>query len=107
MRFTVVGSFTGTSYAAMAGKQQQPKAVAPNATKNMVIQWIQELGGRVYDKDSTMKLILKTAKTPNCFIVLKDDIEVMNGTMTAQELADARPKKAAKKKREKQNPYSK
>jgi len=92
MRFLVIGTF-GPAVNTCA-KEQQPVITA----QEMVIQWIRQLGGHIYDKNAGRTLLKKTSQTPNCFIVVKNDTDLMRGTMSVEEqrslaLASRKPSK--------------
>lgn len=82
LRFYVIGTFGGTQ-AARQGKLHTP-VLQPQP---MVEHWISTLGGEVYTRDAFLTLFHSYSRTPNCFIVLKDDTELLKATMTAEELA--------------------
>jgi hypothetical protein len=79
MRFYVIGSFGGTE-AAREGQLCNPK-IQP---QDMVVVWIEELGGLVHSKSTAQTLLYSHSRTPNCFIIVKDDRDLMLGT-TAQD----------------------
>ena len=80
LRFYVLGTF-GCTAAAVAGKKAKP-SLAPKA---MVKKWIHDLGGTVLTKDNAQTILRGHSKTPNCFLLLKDDKDLVKGTMTAEE----------------------
>ena len=51
----------------------------------MVEKWIHDLGGTVLTKDNAETIIRRHSKTPNCFLLLKDDKDLVKGTMTWEE----------------------
>ena len=69
LRFDVLGTF-GCTAAGVAGKR---------AKLNLVSQAI------VLTKDNTQTILREHFKTPNCFLLLKDDIDLVKGTVTAEE----------------------
>ena len=80
LRFYVLGTF-GFTAAAVAGKKAKPN-LAPQA---MVEKWIHDLGGTVLTKDNAQTILRRHSKTPNCFLLLKDDKDLVNGMMTVEE----------------------
>lgn len=64
LRFVVSGCFKGTD----------------PATNTVLSEWIKELGGKVLCADTALNLITTRSKTPNCFIILKDDTELIKAT---------------------------
>ena len=82
LRFFVLGLF-GCTAAAGAGKKAKPN-LAPQA---MVEKWIHVLGGTVLTKDNAQTILGGGgghSKTPNCFVLLNDDKDLVKGTMTVE-----------------------
>ena len=75
-RFHVVGLYTGTE-AATSGKEHEP---LPKKPHQMVEHWINELGGEVVSKKALETVFYQLSKTPNFFIVLKDEDDLTMGT---------------------------
>ena len=80
LRFHVLGTFRCTA-AAVAGKKAKPN-LTPQA---MVEKWIHDLEGTVLTKDKAQTIFREDSKTPNCFFLLKDDKNLVKGTMTVEE----------------------
>ena len=68
LQFYVLGTF-GCTAAAVAGKKTKPN-LAPQA---MVEKWIHDSGGTVLPKDNAQTILRGRSRTPNCFLLLKDD----------------------------------
>ena len=51
----------------------------------MVAIWIRGLGGTVLFKNNAQTIFRGPSKTPNCFLLLKDDKDLVEGTMTVEE----------------------
>ena len=47
--------------------------------------WIHDLGCTFLTKDNAQTILRGHSKTPNCFILLKDDKYLVKGTMTVEE----------------------
>ena len=71
----------GCTAAAVAGKKAEPNLV-PRA---MAEKWIHDLEGTVLTKDHAQKNFQRHSKTLNCFVLLKDDKNLVKGTMTVEE----------------------
>ena len=65
LRFHVVGHFSGTT----------AKALEDTITR---------LGGEVLSKDKALGLSKRHSSTPNCFVVLKNDTELLRATWSEQ-----------------------
>ena len=48
-------------------------------------KWIHDLGGTVLTKENAQTILRGHSKTPNCFLLLKDDRDLVKGTMTVEE----------------------
>ena len=72
LRFYVLDTF-GCTGAAVAGKKAKPN-LAPQA---MMEKWIHGLGGTVLTKDNAQTILWGLSKTPNCFLLLKDDKDLV------------------------------
>ena len=71
----------GCTASAVAGKKAKPN-LAPQA---MVEKWIPDLGGNVLTKDNAQTILRGHSKTPNNFLLLKDDNHLVKGTMNVEE----------------------
>ena len=80
LRFDVLGTF-GCTAAAVAGKRAKLNLVS----QAIVEKWIHGLGGTVLTKDNAQTILREHFKTPNCFLLLKDDKDLVKGMMTAEE----------------------
>ena len=80
LRFFVLGTF-GCTAEAVAGK----KAKRNLAPQTMVEKWIHGFGGTVLTKDNAQTILRGHSKTSNCFLLLKDDKDLVKGTMTVEE----------------------
>ena len=80
LRFYVLGAFGCTS-AAVAGKKAKPNL----ASQAMVEKWAHDLGGTVLTKENAQTNLRGHSKTPNCFVLLKDDTYLVERTMTVKE----------------------
>ena len=67
--------------AAVAGKEAKPN-LAPQATAE---KWIYDLGGTFLTKDNAQTILRRHSETTNCFVLLKDDKDLVKGTMTVEE----------------------
>ena len=76
----------GCTLAAVAGNEAKPN-LAPQA---MAEKWIYDLGGTVLTKDNARTILRRHSKTPNCFVLLKDDKDLVKGTMNVEELLQNR-----------------
>ena len=76
----MLGTF-GCTAAAVAGKKAKPN-LTPQA---LVEKWIHDLGGTVLIKINARTILLGHSKTPNCCVLLKDDKDLVKGTMTVEE----------------------
>ena len=56
----------------------------------MVEKWIHDLGGTVLTKNNAQTILRGHSKTPNCFVLLKDDKDLVKGTMTVEERLQSR-----------------
>ena len=74
LRFYVLGTF-GCLAAAVAGKK----------TISNLEWWKNDIGGTVLTKDNAQTILQGHSKTPNCFLLLKDDRDLVKGTMTVEE----------------------
>ena len=74
LQFYMLGTF-GYTAAAVAGK----KAKSDLAPQAMVKKW------EVLTKDNAQTILRGHFKTPNCFLLLKDDKDLVEGTMTVDE----------------------
>ena len=48
-------------------------------------KWIHDLGSTLLTKDKAQTILRGHSKTPNCFLLLKDDKDLVKGTMTVEE----------------------
>ena len=80
LQFYVLGAL-GCTMAAVVGKEAKPN-LAPQAIAE---KWIFHLGGTVLTKDNAQTILRRYSKTPNCFVLLKDDKGLVKGTMTVEE----------------------
>ena len=48
-------------------------------------KWIHDLEGTVLTKENAHTILRGHFKTPNCFLLLKDDKDLVKGTMTVEE----------------------
>ena len=74
------GTF-GCTAAAVTGKKAKPN-LAPQA---MVKKWIFDLVGTVLTKDNVQTIRRRHSETPNCFLLLKADKDLVKGTMAIEE----------------------
>ena len=79
MQFYLLGFFRCTA-AAVAGKKAKPN-LAPQA---MVEKWIHDFGGTYLTKDNAQTILRVHFKTPNCFLLLRDDKDLVKSTMTVE-----------------------
>ena len=63
------------------GKRKQNR----NNTTSYSGKWIHNLGGTVLTKDNAQTIFRGHSKTPNCLVLLKDDKNLVKGTMTVEE----------------------
>lgn len=64
LRFVVCGNFSKT----------EP------GTQGVVSTWIRELGGKVLENDTALRLVRLRSKTPNCFVIVKNDKDLIKAT---------------------------
>ena len=80
LRFYMLGTF-GRRAAAVEGKRTEPN-LAPQA---VVENGIHDLGGTVLTKDNAQTILRGHSKTPNCFVLLKNEKALVKGTLVKTE----------------------
>ena len=68
-----------------SGSSCGKKAKSNLAPQAMVEKRIHDLEGTVLAKDNAQTILRGHSKTPNCFLLLKDDKDLVKGTMTVEE----------------------
>ena len=51
----------------------------------MVEKWIHDLGGTALTKDNAQIILRGHSKTPNCFVLLKNEKDLVKGMLTVEE----------------------
>ena len=75
MRFFIVGSFGKTDAA-----DEGAKCTPTMTPQEVVANWIKELGGYILTKGKAETLLYGHARTPNCFVLVKDDTDLKHAT---------------------------